>query len=255
MPFVLAVAGKGGTGKTTMAGLVIRALRRTGRTPILAVDADPNTNLDAALGLRPNRAISDVLHETRGMREVPGNLPRATYLEYHLEDCLAEGEGVDLIVMGRPEGAGCYCAANHLLRDYLDRLMGGYPFVVMDNEAGMEHLSRRTTRDVGLLLIVSDPSLAGVKAARRIQDLVQELGLSVREIALVVNRASAVPVAVERVFGEGGIRLGGVVPEDPLVAAYELEGRPLLELPDDSPAARAVAEILAEVGLPEAARR
>ncbi|MDI6771025.1 MAG: AAA family ATPase [bacterium] len=248
MPFVVAVAGKGGTGKTTTAGLVVRSLRRMGKTPILAVDADPNTNLDAALGLRPDRAISDVLHATRGMRDVPVNLPRTTYLEYHLEDCLAEGQGVDLIVMGRPEGAGCYCAANHLLRDHLDRLMGSYPFVVMDNEAGMEHLSRRTTRDVGLLLIVSDPSMAGIKAARRIQDLVRELGLSVREIALVVNRVSAVPAAVERVFGEGGIRVAGVVPEDPLVAAYELEGRPLLDLPDDSPAACAVMEILTAVG-------
>ncbi|MDQ7840007.1 MAG: AAA family ATPase [bacterium] len=248
MPFVVAVAGKGGTGKTTMAGLIVRSLRRLGKTPILAVDADPNTNLDAALGLRPDRAISDVLQETRGMRDVPDNLPRATYLEYHLEDCLAEGQGVDLIVMGRPEGAGCYCAANHLLRDHLDRLMGSYPFVVMDNEAGMEHISRRTTRDVGLLLIVSDPSMAGIKAARRIQDLVRGLSVSVGEIALVVNRASAVPAAVDRVFGEDGIRVAGVVPEDPLVAAYELEGRSLLDLPDDSPAARAVTEILTSVG-------
>lgn len=248
MPFVLAVAGKGGTGKTTTAGLVIRSLLRTGRTPILAVDADPNTNLDSALGLRPARAISDVLHDTRGMRDVPQNLPRATYLEYHLEDCLAEGKGVDLIVMGRPEGAGCYCAANHLLRDHLDRLMGGYPFVVMDNEAGMEHLSRRTTRDVGLLLIVSDPSMAGVKAARRIKEIVGELSLSVREIALVINRASAVPAVVDRVFDKEGIRVAGVVPEDPLVGEYELEGRPLLDLPDESPAAQAVAGILAAVG-------
>lgn len=248
MPFVVAVAGKGGTGKTTMAGLIVRSLRRLGKTPILAVDADPNTNLDAALGLRPDRAISDVLQETRGMRDVPVTVPRAMYLEYHLEDCLAEGQGVDLIVMGRPEGAGCYCAANHLLREHLDRLMGSYPFVVMDNEAGMEHISRRTTRDVGLLLIVSDPSMAGIKAARRIQDLVRGLGLSVGEIALVINRASEIPSAVERVFGEGGIRVAGVVPEDPLVAAYELEGRPMLELPDDSPAARAVTEMLAAVG-------
>src|SRR3989304_9550178 len=173
MPFVIAVAGKGGTGKTTLAGLIVRALQRTGRTPFLAGDADPNTNLDVALGLRPSRSVSDVLDDTKGMRNVPQNVPKATYLQSQLEDCLAEGRGVDLIVMGRPAGSGWYCAANHLLRDHLDRLIGSYPYVVMDNEAGMEHLSRRTTRDVDLLLIVSNPTQAGLKAARRLKELVE----------------------------------------------------------------------------------
>ena len=161
MSYVVALAGKGGTGKTTIAGLVVRSLRRSGRVPVLAVDADPNTSLDAALGLRPTRTISDVVDASHGMRDVPGNVPKSTYLEYQLEDCLAEGRGVDLVAMGRPEGPACYCASNHLLRTHLDRLMGAYPSVVVDNEAGMEHLSRRTTRDVDLLLVVSDPTLVG----------------------------------------------------------------------------------------------
>jgi CO dehydrogenase maturation factor len=244
MPFVIAVAGKGGTGKTTLAGLIIRGLQRSGRTPILAVDADPNTNLDVVLGLKPSRSVSDVLDDTKGMRNVPENVPRATYLQYQLEDCLAEGRGVDLIVMGRPEGPGCYCAANHLLREHLDRLMGSYPYVVMDNEAGMEHLSRRTTRDVDLLLIVTNPTLAGLKAARRIKELVEASDLTVREMALVINRADGLPPQVAADLAEDGLRVAGTVPEDPLVVAYELEGRPLVELPDDAPSARAVAEIL-----------
>jgi CO dehydrogenase maturation factor len=252
MPFVIAVAGKGGTGKTTTAGLIVRALQRAGRTPILAVDADPNTNLDVALGLRPAHSVSDVLDETKGMRDVPANVPKATYLQYQLEDCLVEGRGVDLIVMGRPEGSGCYCAANHLLREHLDRLMSSYPYVVMDNEAGMEHLSRRTTRDVDLLLIVSNPTLAGIKAARRIKDLVEGLKLSVREMMLVINRGDGLPPAVIESLAGDGLRVAGTIPDDPLVVTYELDGRPLVELPDDAPAARAVAGILESVA---AARR
>ena len=236
MSYVVALAGKGGTGKTTIAGLVVRSLRRSGRVPVLAVDADPNTSLDAALGLRPTRTISDVVDASHGMREVPGNVPKSTYLEYQLEDCLAEGRGVDLVAMGRPEGPACYCASNHLLRTHLDRLMGAYPSVVIDNEAGMEHLSRRTTRDVDLLLVVSDPTLVGIRTALRIRALVGELSLTVKASALVVNRVAELPPAVAQALSEGGLRLVGLVPEDPMVAAYELEGRALLDLPDDAPA-------------------
>ena len=245
MPYVIALAGKGGTGKTTVAGLVVRSLRSAGRVPVLAVDADPNTNLDAALGLRPTRTVSDVVDATHGMREVPGNVPKSTYLEYQLEECLAEGRGVDLVAMGRPEGPACYCASNHLLRTHLDRLMGSYRSVVVDNEAGMEHLSRRTTRDVDLLLVVSDPTLVGIRTALRIRALVGELSLTVRASALVVNRVAVLPEPVAQALAEGGLRLVGLVPEDPLVAAFELDGRPLLELPDDAPAVMAVERMLA----------
>ncbi len=254
MSYVVALAGKGGTGKTTIAGLVVRSLRRSGRVPILAVDADPNTSLDVALGLRPARTISDVIDASHGMREVPANMPKSTYLEYQLEDCLAEGSGVDLIAMGRPEGPECYCASNHLLRTHLDRLMGAYRSVVVDNEAGMEHLSRRTTRDVDLLLVVSDATLVGIRTALRIRALVGELSLTVRSSALVVNRVSTLPAPVAQAIEEGGLRLVGLVPEDPLVAAYELDGRPLLELPDDAPAAEAVERMFATAELQGATR-
>jgi CO dehydrogenase maturation factor len=243
-PFVVALAGKGGTGKTTLAGLVVRSMRRAGRVPVLAVDADPNTSLDAALGLRPARTISDVVDATHGMRDVPGNIPKSTYLELQLEDCLAEGKGVDLVAMGRPEGPECYCASNHLLRNHLDKLMGAYRSVVVDNEAGMEHLSRRTTRDVDLLLVVSDPTLIGIRTALRIRALVGELSLAVRASALVVNRVAVLPGPVEEALAAGGMRVVGLVPEDPLVASFELEGRPLLDLPDDSAAVAAVERML-----------
>lgn len=254
MPYVVALAGKGGTGKTTVAGLLVRSLRRSGRVPVLAVDADPNTSLDAAVGLRPRRTISDVIDASHGMREVPGNIPKSTYLEYELEDCLAEGRGVDLVAMGRPEGPECYCASNHLLRNHLDKLMGAYRSVVVDNEAGMEHLSRRTTRDVDLLLVVSDPTLVGIRTALRIRALVGELKLTVRDSALAINRAAELPAPVAQALTEGGLRLVGLVPDDPLVASYELEGRSLLELPDDAPAVVAVERMFATAELQGASR-
>ena len=245
MAEVIALAGKGGTGKTTVAGLVVRSLRRASRTPILAVDADPNVCFDVALGLHPARTISDVLHASQGLRGVPETMPKVDYLEYELEACLAEGRGVDLVEMGRPEGPACYCSANHLLRMYMDRLMGAYRTVVVDNEAGMEHLSRRTTRDVDLLLIVSDATVVGIRSAQRIRVLVGELALPVRRMALVINQATTLPPAVETAIAADGLDLAGLVPEDPQIPVFELAGRPVLDLPDDAPAVIAVERMLA----------
>jgi len=171
-------------------------------------------------------------------------VPKQTYLEYELENCLAEGRGVDLLEMGRPEGPSCYCSANNLLRIYMDRLMGSYRTVVTDNEAGMEHLSRRTTRDVDLLLIVSDASQVGIRAAARIRDLVGELKLPVRRIALVVNRADALPPPVVAAIETAGLDCVGLVPDDPVVPEFELASRPLLEIPGDAPVVRAVRGML-----------
>lgn len=244
MTYVIALAGKGGTGKTTVAGLMVRALGRAGRGPVLAVDADPNTCLDVAIGLRAGQTVSDLLDETHGLRDVPQNVPKPIYLEYHLEDCLTEGRGVDLLVMGRPEGAACYCSANHVLRTFLDRIIATYPSVVVDNEAGMEHLSRRTTRDVDLLLIVSDATVTGARAARRIADLVGELALPVKRIAVVVNEAEGLAEPVAEILTGDGLSLAGFVPHDPLVVEMELAGRPIMDLPDDAPSVVAVREIL-----------
>ena len=244
MARVIALAGKGGTGKTTIAGLLVRALRQNGRGPVLAVDADPNSCLDVAIGMTAERTVSDVLDESRGLRDVPQNMPKPTYVEMQLEDCLAEGRGVDLIVMGRPEGQECYCSANQMLRTFMDRMIGSYPTVVVDNEAGMEHLSRRTTRDIDLLLVVSDASLAGARASRRIADLVGELGLPVKRIAVVVDGAEEMAEPVASILTGDGLRVAGFVPHDPLIVERELSAASLLELPDDSPAVQAVQEML-----------
>ena len=245
MARVIALAGKGGTGKTTIAGLLVRALRQNGHGPVLAVDADPNSCLDLAIGLTADKTVSDVLDETRGLRDVPENMPKPVYVEYELEGCLAEGRGVDLIVMGRPEGAECYCSANQMLRTFLDRMIGSYPTVVVDNEAGMEHLSRRTTRDVDLLLVVSDATLAGARASRRIADLVGELELPVKRMAVVVDGAEELAEPVAQILSDDGLHLAGFVPHDPLIVEKELAAASLLELPDEAPAVRAVEEMLA----------
>ena len=245
MANVIALAGKGGTGKTTIAGLVVRALRQNRHGPVLAVDADPNSCLDVVIGLTADKTVSDVLDETHGLRGIPESMPKPVYVEYQLEDCLAEGRGVDLIVMGRPEGAECYCSANQMLRTFLDRMIGSYPTVVVDNEAGMEHLSRRTTRDVDLLLVVSDATLAGARASRRIADLVGELELPVKRIAVVVDGAETMADPVAEILTGDGLHLAGFVPHDPLIVEKELAAEPLLDLPDDAPAVRAVEAMLA----------
>ena len=245
MARVIALAGKGGTGKTTVAGLLVRALQQDGQGPVLAVDADPNSCLDVAIGLAADRTVSDVLDESRGLRDVPGNMPKPTYVEMQLEDCLAEGRGVDLIVMGRPEGQECYCSANQMLRTFMDRMIGSYPTVVVDNEAGMEHLSRRTTRDIDLLLVVSDATLAGARATRRIADLVGELELPVKHLAVVVDGAEELAEPVADILTGDGLDVAGFVPHDPLIVEQELQAAPLLDLPDDAPAVRAVEGLLA----------
>lgn len=243
---VIAVAGKGGTGKTTVSALVIRHLQKKGRKPILAVDADPSSNLVDSLGLQVNKSLGTVredFFETKG--NLPPGLTKETYLEMKLHEILVESPGLDLLVMGRPEGPGCYCYANNILRRHLDALVKNYPFVVMDNEAGMEHLSRRTTQGVDYLLFLSDYSLKGIRTVGKIRELIDELKLSVKEKHLVVDRA---PNGLDPVFSREiqnlGLHLLGAIPEDAFISEFEMKGRPLLELPDESPAVQVVDEMM-----------
>lgn len=246
MSKVIAVAGKGGTGKTTVAALFIRHLLKCGKRPILAVDADADANLADALGLASSRALSTIgkaredFFQSKG--EVPAGMPKESYLELKLNEVVVESKDIDLLIMGRPEGSGCYCFINNILRKYLEALGKNYPFVVIDNEAGLEHLSRRTTDDVDYLIIVSDYSLNGLKAAARIKQLALELQLKVKQFYLVINNAPADPSAqFLREMEKLGLAVLGFVPQDNSVPQYDIEGRSLRDLPDTDPAAAAVA--------------
>jgi CO dehydrogenase maturation factor len=245
---VIAVAGKGGTGKTTVAALLIRYLLKCGKRPVLAVDADADANFAYALGMSGDRSLCTIgsaredFFQSRG--EVPAGMPKEAYFDLKLNEVLVESKDIDLLIMGRPEGSGCYCFINNILRKYLEALGKNYPFVIIDNEAGLEHLSRRTTNEVDFLLIVSDYSLNGLRAAARIRQLALELQLKVKKFYLIVNNAPAEPS--ERFLLELrclDMVVLGFVPQDSLVPQYDIEGRMLLDLPDTAPAAAAVAEI------------
>ncbi|NVM21005.1 MAG: AAA family ATPase [Desulfobacterales bacterium] len=242
MTMTIAMAGKGGTGKTTIAGLLIRFLLKKGIKPILAVDADANANLNEVLGLE----VTTTLGEAReGLKDgVPTGMTRDLYMEYKVQESLVESRGYDLLVMGRPEGAGCYCHANTLLSRYMESLCGNYRVVVMDNEAGMEHISRLISRQADILLIVSDPTQRGILAARRIRDLALELKLDIKKERLIINRVNGeLPSTVREAVDSAGLNLAGCVPEDELISRYDTQGRPTVELPDDAGSVQALNEI------------
>jgi CO dehydrogenase maturation factor len=248
----IAIAGKGGTGKTTVAALLADWLTRYGT--VLAVDADPSSNLHLVLGMPLEWTVGDIregmLQEVQSGTFRAG-LSKQDYLEWRLNQALVEGNRLDLLAMGRPEGPGCYCAANNILRSSLDRLQGQYDFVVMDNEAGMEHLSRQTTRDVNILLLVSDPSIRGITAAARMQELIRELRTHVGRIALIVNRVDGeLPRAVSDAIAATGLELLGTLPDHPPIRQYDAEGRPLVDLPEDDPLRQRVIELAGRLGLP-----
>lgn len=250
---MIAVAGKGGTGKTTLSGLLVRHMLQTRQGPVFAVDADANANFNEVLGVKVLQTVGAVREDVRqsvGAGNIPAGLSKDVIIETEVEESLIEAEGFDLLVMGRPEGPGCYCYANSLLRKYIDQLSKSYPYVVIDNEAGMEHLSRRTTEDVDHLLIVSDPSPVGINTAARVRDLVGELGLGVADMRVVINRADGeLPGPLLKLIEERGLDIAGVVPSDPAVLELSYAGRSVLELSDGSPAAAAVKELVGRVGL------
>jgi len=241
--FKIAISGKGGTGKTTISGLIIGNLIRRGESPILAVDADANANLNEVLGVKFEQTIGRVREKLR--TEVPSGMTKDVWFEMKAQEALVETESFDLLVMGRPEGSGCYCVANALARHCIDVLSKSYHYVVIDNEAGMEHFSRLTTHDVDLLFIVSDPSIRGLQAARRILDLIKELDLAISRSAVILSRVQdGIDPILKQESDRLQIKITGSIPFDENVYKFDLEGKPTYNLPDSSPAVRKMGMLL-----------
>jgi CO dehydrogenase maturation factor len=249
LSFNIAVAGKGGSGKTSVASLVIRYLMKKGVGPILAIDADPNANLGESLGLDIKQTVGLILDDFQKEKiKIPAGMTKEAYLEYKLNQAMVESKGLDLLTMGRGEGPDCYCYPNVILRKFADTLSQNYPYMVMDNEAGMEHLSRRTTQNVDELLIISDHSVKGVRTVARIRDLVAELKLVVKRQSVLIN---LVPNGLDPLVAEELKRLGiaptATIPLDEEIYQYDLKLKPLLDLPDSSKAAMAVGELMTKL--------
>ena len=248
---VIAVSGKGGVGKTILASLLIRKLVKSGKKSILAIDADPDSNLPDALGVSVERSLGDIREELISKQsEFPPDYSKTAWLEAKVLEIMAELPSFDVIVMGKPEGPGCYCAVNHMLREIIDSLPGSYDYTIIDAEAGLEHLSRRTTQGVDDMIVVTDLSIHGFKTAKRIKKLSKELGIEFKHLYLVVNR---VDLSHEKMISEKvkstGLEFAGVIPEEAEITEYNLVGKSLLDLPESSPAVKAVDDIVKKIKL------
>jgi CO dehydrogenase maturation factor len=260
MTVTIALAGKGGVGKTTTAGIIIKHLVNSQAGAVLAIDADPSSNLNMVLGLDLEWTVGDIREGlldqvqsslTQGgaaMGALPGGVSKREYLDYQIRSSLSEGDRFDLIAMGRSEGPGCYCAVNHNLREVIDSISKNYRYVVIDNEAGMEHLSRRTTRDVQHLLIITDPSLRGIVAAERIASFRNELDIHIENAYLILNRLEGeIPAPLQQRIDQLDIPLLGVIPASQELTNLEFSGRPVIQLNDASPVFQSVVEMMQKI--------
>ena len=250
MTHTIAVAGKGGAGKTSITSMVIRYLLKRAAVPILAVDADSNANLGESLGFEVTGTVGQILDDFQKEKiNIPVGMTKEAYLEIKLNTAIIESKDIDLLTMGRGEVPECYCYPNTMLRKLIDTLAGNYKYVVMDNEAGLEHLSRRTTRNVDDLILVSNHSVKGVRTMARVRELVEQLRLQVGRQWVLVNAVPGgklEPLVAEEVARQG---LGPVViiPYDEEVYRYDLQLKPLMELQDNSQAVIAVDELMAKL--------
>ncbi|MBC7325941.1 MAG: AAA family ATPase [Moorella sp. (in: Bacteria)] len=240
----IAVAGKGGTGKTTFAALLIRYLVENNKGSILAVDADPNANLNEALGVAVETVIADVLDATKNPKAIPTGMSKDMFIEYQLAQALVETRDFDLLTMGRPQGPGCYCYPNDLLRKHLETLSGNYDYMIIDSEAGLEHISRRIIQNVTDLFVLSDASARGIRSAGRVRELVQELQLPIANQYLVITRATGDLVPLQGEIERSGLPLKGIIPYDDQIVDFDTYSKPLFSLSADAPAVEAVKEIL-----------
>ena len=247
MSVTFAITGKGGVGKTTLSALIIQWLVAARKTPVLAVDADSNANLNEALGIDYEASVGGIREEARQTAKDLTGISKQEFLDLRVQQSLVEENGYDLIVMGRPEGPGCYCYANNVLRDVIQKIAVNYSHLVIDNEAGLEHLSRRTVLSVDYLIIVSDCSVRGVRTAGRIAKLAEEMGTPVKNRGLIINRApdGVLPVGVKCEADATGLTLLGIIPYDHWVARMDGGGEAVATIPADSAARTVVNGLLA----------
>jgi len=240
--FTIAVSGKGGTGKTTISALLIRSFIDLGEVPVLAVDADPNANLHEALGVIVHESLGS-MREEAFTRLIPPGMNRHNYVRFRFRQALVEANGFDLVAMGRPEGSGCYCFANDLLSECMLELEREYRFIVIDTEAGMEHISRGTIGKPDMLLIVSDPSARGLRTITRIREIATQLGFEPERIRIIFNRfrCSVAPVDI------GNDAPVAIIPDDQQVEAADLAATPVSQIPADSPARVAVMDLARKI--------
>jgi len=249
MSFTIAVSGKGGSGKTTISSLIIRYLAKQGHGPIMAVDADPNENLGESLGLEVKETVGRMLDDFQKSKiDIPAGLTKEAYLEFKLNSLLVESRDFDLITMGRGEGQDCYCYPNLILRKFIDRLTDNYAYIVMDNEAGMEHLSRGTTQDIDELLIVSNHSVKGVRTIARIRELVTELKLRVKHESIVINMApDHIDPLIEQELSKLGLIPDAIIPQNEDIFKFDLNLQPMLDLPDNNPSVMAINQLMLNI--------
>lgn len=256
MAHVIAIAGKGGVGKTTLTGLIIQYLGKKGKGPILAVDADANSNLNEVLGVEVEETLGDIREEVARAEmskdnPIPPGVSKADYMEFKFDDALIEDDDYDLLVMGRTQGKGCYCFVNGLLQAQLQRLEKNYPYIIVDNEAGMEHISRGVLPNMEVAILVSDCSRRGVQAVGRIAQLIKECDMHPRKVGLIINRApgGVLNEGTKAEIEKQGLTLLGVVPQDETVYEFDCDGTPIVDLPEDSPVRKAIVEIIDNLGL------
>ncbi len=255
MTHTIAVAGKGGVGKTTVCGMIIEALVKAGKGPLLAVDADANSNLNEVLGVEVETTLGAIREEMAQAElrgdVIPKNMTKADYAEFRFNSALIEEDDFDMLVMGRTQGKGCYCFVNGVLKTQLDKYLGAYRYVVIDNEAGMEHIARGTLPKVETLLLVSDCSRRGIQAVGRIARMVKELKLRPDTMGLIVNRApnGVLNDGVKEEIAAQGLNLLGVLPQDEAVYEADCDGKPSAKLPDSSPMKQALSALLTNLSL------
>lgn len=254
-PVTIAVAGKGGTGKTTLCGIMIDYLSKNGRGPILAVDADPNSNLNEVLGVEVQTTLGEIREKIQykdsAEDEIPAGMTKQEYTEFMFNDALIEEDNYDLLVMGRTQGAGCYCYVNGILKAQVEKYRGGYRCLVVDNEAGLEHISRGILPRIDVLLLISDASRRGIQAVGRIAAMVEELKLKPGVSKLIVNRApgGVLDGGILEEIEKQKLDLIGVVPQDENVYRCDADGKPSIGVPEASPVKTAMKEILRKLEL------